>query len=84
MGIEELYNPSGIQKIIIKKTGNIVECRENQGFQEYPKSIELWEDKLDGRIFRIQRWLKKSISLACYSKKIILFEDIRPHIKPKL
>ena len=58
--INDLYNPNGITSFL-HTNGNIYEAGENQGFQEYPGSIELWEKLKDGRLMRVKRWLKKSV-----------------------
>ena len=58
--IKELHNPEKITGVLLKN-GDFLTIGDNQGFQTYPKSIELWERLKDGRLFRIQRWLNKSI-----------------------
>ena len=64
--LTDLYNPKQIEAVLFKD-GNYIEAYENQGWQEYPKSIELWEKLDDGRLFRLKRWLSKSI-VAYYQK----------------
>lgn len=59
--LKDLFNPNKINGFIHKDGYKVIAINENQGFQEYPKSIELWEKLEDGRLLRIQRWLKKSI-----------------------
>lgn len=65
LSLSDLHNPN---KIIgfIHNNGNRYVLWENQGFQEYPGSVELWEKLDDGRLIRIRRWLKKSISFLIY------------------
>ena len=58
--LTDLYNPKEIKAVLLTN-GNFVEATENQGWQEYPKSIELWEKLEDGRLLRVKRWLSKSI-----------------------
>lgn len=60
LGIKDLYNPNRIKAILTTKN-HYIEADENQGFQEYPGSIELWQVMEDGRLLRVIRWLKKSI-----------------------
>ena len=63
--LKDLHNPTEINSICIRR-GKMspdvyfVEPEHNQGFQERPGSIELWE-MVDGRLLRVKRWLKKSI-----------------------
>jgi len=59
LSLKDLYNPNGITAIQLSN-GTIIELAERQGFQEYPKSIELWE-MYNNRLMRVQRWLSKSI-----------------------
>ena len=61
MELSELNNPNEITKIFLLKKEYWVDLGENQGFQEWPGSVELWEKLEDGRLMRICRWLKKSI-----------------------
>lgn len=58
--LTDLHNPKEIKAVLLTN-GNFVEVSENQGWQEYPKSIELWEKLEDGRLLRVKRWLSKSI-----------------------
>jgi len=58
--LTDLHNPKQIEAVLFTD-GNLVETSENQGWQEYPKSIELWEKLEDGRLLRVKRWLSKSI-----------------------
>ena len=62
--LNELHNPNNIEGILLWNRGKSKEIgkAENQRFQEYPKSVELWELLKDGRLLRVQRWLKKSIT----------------------
>jgi hypothetical protein len=65
MNLSELYNPQKITCIALKK-GTYVEPCDNQAFQEYPKSVELWQDMGNGCILRVQRWFKKSVTHVTY------------------
>ena len=60
MDLTNLHNPDKITGVLIKDVG-LVKAGEFQGFQTYPKSVELWEQLIDGRLFRLRRWLSKSI-----------------------
>ena len=58
--LKDLYNPDNIQAILTKNN-DFISADEDQGFQEYPGSVELWQKLDDGRLLRVRRWLKKSI-----------------------
>ena len=62
--LSDLYNPRNIKAIYVvnKKQCEIICADDDQGFQEYPRSFELWQKLSDGRLLRVQRWLKKSIT----------------------
>lgn len=62
--LSQLHNPKKIEGILLWNNGKPLEIGkdENQAFQEYPKSIELWQEVSGGRITRVKRWLKKSIT----------------------
>ncbi len=62
--LNDLHNPNNITGILLKNN-DFIQADINQGFQEYPKSIELWEKLTDGRLLRVRRWLEKSI-IATY------------------
>jgi hypothetical protein len=63
--LSDLYNPRGIVELFhLKKQVWIVPTPEKQGFQEYPGSVELWEKLDDGRLLRVQRWLKTSVMVS--------------------
>jgi hypothetical protein len=66
LNLADLYNPNNISAVLINNTG-VVEAGKNQGFQEYPKSVELWEKMEDGRLLRVKRWLSKSIICKYHS-----------------
>jgi len=61
MKISDLHNPNKITAILHKDGNLIAADSKDQGFQEYPGSWELWQKLDDGRLLRVQRWLKKSI-----------------------
>ena len=58
---QELHNPRQIHAIFHLRKQCYIVPSENQAFQEYPGSIELWEQLEDGRLMRVQRWLKRSV-----------------------
>lgn len=60
MMLADLHNPQDIRAILLD-SGAYVEADDDQGWQEYPGSVELWQ-MLDGQLLRIQRWLKTSIA----------------------
>ena len=62
--LEDLHNPDNVTSFL-HKNGTHYILGENQAFQIYPKSIELWELK-HNRLFRVRRWLDKSI-IAYYN-----------------
>lgn len=64
MTLQDLNNPKKIEGILLWNSGKPIEIgkNENQSFQEYPKSIELWQQLENGNLTRVQRWLKKSIT----------------------
>lgn len=66
MGIKDLFNPNNITSVLHNNGIHYV-LGDKQGFQEYPKSIELWAELEDGRLFRYKRWLKKSIAFIYYN-----------------
>ena len=59
--LDDLHNPNNINGFLhINGTFIYANESKNQRFQEYPGSIELWQLLDDGRLVRLQRWLKKS------------------------
>ena len=64
MTLQDLNNPKNIEGILLWNNGKPIEIGkdENQSFQEYPKSIELWQQLENGNLTRVQRWLKKSVT----------------------
>jgi len=64
MNFKDLNNPKNIEGILLWNNGKPTEIGkdENQCFQEYPKSIELWQQLENGNLIRVQRWLKKSVT----------------------
>lgn len=60
MKLTDLRNPLKIRAILLKDGRFIERDPNDQGFQEWPGSWELWQ-MVDGRLVRVQRWLKKSV-----------------------
>ena len=58
--LSDLHNPDNIVGIIHKNGDNYIPYVK-QAFQEYLKSIELWEQLPDNRLRLVKRWHKKSI-----------------------
>ncbi len=58
--LSDLHNPEEIIGFL-HKNNNFYEAGENQAFQDYPKSLELWGKLKDGRLMLVKRWYKKSI-----------------------
>ena len=81
--LTDLYNPNGITSISTKY--GMIELAENQEFQEYPGSIELWQKLPDGRLIKIDRWIKgKTVHHAEYKDRPGVYEGVfRPYIKPE-
>jgi hypothetical protein len=63
--ISELHNPNNIIGFL-HVNGNEYKLNNNQGFQEYPRSLELWEKLPDGRLVLLKRWYKKSICFLMF------------------
>ena len=61
MTLSDLHNPRNIDCLFHLKRQIWIEKSDNQGWQEYPGSVELWEVLPDGRLVRVQRWLKRSV-----------------------
>ena len=59
LGLINLYNPDKVNGVLLKN-GDFIQAGDLQGFQTYPKSVELWE-MCDHRLMRVARWLSKSI-----------------------
>lgn len=62
--LSDLYNPRKITELFHKRKATWICIDPNlkdQGFQERPGSVELWQKMEDGRLFMIQRWLHKSV-----------------------
>lgn len=76
-----LYNPSNINAVLLS-SGDIVELIDDQGFQEYPNRIELWQG-LSSRLLRVDSWNKNQISMIRYGiKKDAPFELPRDYKMP--
>lgn len=61
--LTDLHNPRHIDSLFHLARQHWIEKSENQGWQEYPGSVELWEKLPDGRLVRVQRWLKRSVGI---------------------
>ena len=61
LSLEDLHNPNKIKSFIHINGARMITFGK-QGFQEYPKSIELWEQLSDGRLVLVKRWHKKSVA----------------------
>ena len=59
-----LYNPNNINAVLLS-SGDIVELDDDQGFQEYPNRIELWQG-LSSRLSRVNSWNKTQVSMIRY------------------
>lgn len=59
--LKSLHDPRHIVRIFHLKRQLWIEPSADQRFQEYPGSVELWQTLADGRLLRVQRWLKRSI-----------------------
>lgn len=69
MTLNDLHNPRKIESLFHLKKQHYIEKSENQGWQEYPGSVELWEVIPDGRLLRVQRWLKRSVEIYTEADK---------------
>ena len=67
LNLSDLHNPQKVVGIMIKN-GDYFEEAPNQQWPERPGSWELWQKLDDGRLIRVQRWLKKSV-IATYVAK---------------
>lgn len=61
LNLTDLHNPNKIMGVWHSMKGVIMSTK-NQSFQEYPKTIELWEKLDDGRLLRVDRYFKKSLA----------------------
>ncbi|MCA6368269.1 MAG: hypothetical protein IM631_12190 [Cytophagales bacterium] len=59
-----LYNPNNINAVLLS-SGDIVELLDDQGFQEYPNRIELWQG-LSSRLSMVGSWNKTQITMIRY------------------
>jgi hypothetical protein len=59
-----LYNPNNINAVLLS-SGDIVDLQDDQGFQEYPNRIELWQG-LSSRLLRVNSWNKTQVSMIRY------------------
>jgi hypothetical protein len=59
-----LYNPNNINAVLLS-SGDIVELLDDQGFQEYPNRIELWQG-LSSRLSMVDSWNKTQITMIRY------------------
>lgn len=60
--LNDLHNPYKITAILVYRTDDFIEAADNQGFQETPGKIELWQKMNDGRLLRVQAWRKTSVA----------------------
>ena len=85
MTLKDLYNPNKITAIYLRdRTNAIVELNEDEGFQEYPRLIEIWQQLSDGRLFLLKRWRKSSILGAKYKKEQRWSIPCKDYIYPKV
>lgn len=78
-----LYNPHNINAVLLS-SGDIVELDDDQGFQEYPKRVELWQG-LSSRLSRVASWNKTHISMIRYGIKTdAVFELPREYVRPRM
>ena len=68
--LHDLSNPRQITEVFHLRQQHYVVPGTDQAFQEYPGSVELWQRLEDGRIMRVQRWLKKSIIVYTKSNQV--------------
>ena len=65
ISLDDLNNPNDITSLFVaykhEPVGRWIEASEGQRFQEMPGSWELWQTVDNGRVMRVQRWLKKSV-----------------------
>ena len=61
--LDDLHNPNNITAILTTNDG-FIEAGEDQGFQQYPNKIELWE-MIDNRLMKVKGWTTTLI--ATYS-----------------
>ena len=61
MTLADLHNPNKVEQLFHLKRQVWICKSEDQGWQEYPGSVELWQKVEDGRLLRVQRWLKRSV-----------------------
>ena len=52
--LKDLHNPDDITAILTSNDGFIA-AGDNQGFQEYPNKIELWEIR-DNKLHKVKGW----------------------------
>ena len=63
--LQDLHNPKKITRLFHFKRQHWIVKADDQGWQEYPRSVELWQKMDDGKLIRIQRWLKTSVGVYC-------------------
>lgn len=63
MTLTDLHNPNKVDMLFHLKNQVWICKSEDQAWQEYPGSVELWQalSEQGGRIVRVQRWLKRSV-----------------------
>ena len=60
MTLADLHNPNKVDRLFHLKGQHWICKSEDQAWQEYPGSVELWQ-AIDSRLIRVQRWLKRSV-----------------------
>lgn len=61
MTLNDLQNPQGIDRVFHLRNQHWILPSENQGFQELPKTVQLWESFPDGRLICIHAWRKTTV-----------------------
>jgi hypothetical protein len=78
-----LYNPNNIN-VVLLSSGDIVELLDDQGFQEYPNRIELWQG-LSSQLLMVDSWNKGDIVMIRYSSdRDSTFELLRDYRAPEV
>jgi len=63
LNISDLYNPNKISAVLVYKKNEFIEAADDQGFQEYPRTVELWQKIDDGRLLKVAAWRKTSVAM---------------------
>ena len=62
--VADLHNPRKIVALFHLKRQVWIEAEPDQAFQEYPGSVELWQQMENGQLLRVQRWRKQSVLVS--------------------